>query len=367
VVAAEEAAKSAGVTADDFRQIGRKAAAVIGSSKGSMLRFAELHEHLCHASKSVREKPIPSRDRKGADPSGVGRPLPYGRGSEYLGDFWSSVPPPTAVDIVARRFGIAGARHCPVAACATGTIAVVRAAQLIADGRAELVVCGAADASIHPLWIGAFDRMGVLARPHAIDGAAGACRPFDIDRTGFAIGEGAGMLILESAESLGRRGASPIARIRSWALGADPSDLIGLDASARPVISAIRAAMDRAEIRPDDIDLVTAHATATPTNDAVEAIAYRWLGHERSTPCPVTAVKGAIGHMLGAAGAAELALTVEMLRRQTILPTANYRRAGQDTAGTDIVRHAQSGGLGHILKVSLGFGGHIAAVILSHP
>jgi len=340
--AVEEAMRTARLGPDDLRRLGTGAAVVVGSSKGGVLRFAALHKHWLHAGTGVTE-------------------------TSPLHEFWSSVPPSTAADTIAGRLRIRGARFCPVAACATGTVSVIRAAQLINDGCAELVLCGAADASIHPLWLGAFDRMGVLARPHPNDGPVGACRPFDAERTGFAIGEGAGMLILESARSVRKRDGLPLARIRSWALGADPSGLTGLDATAEPVLCVIRTSLDRAGLRSADIDVITAHATATRSNDAAEALAYRRFVATGSRPPAVTALKGAIGHMLGAAGSAELALSVEMLRRQQILPTANHARADNDTTGIHIIRHAQGSQLRHILKLSLGFGGHIAAIILSRP
>jgi len=338
LAATREALADAGLEPSYLSTLGHDAAVVVGSSKGSVLRFAQIHEHWLS---------------EGRRPSG----LPP--------DFWQTVPAHAAALAIAHRFRVSGPRIAPVAACATGAVAVVQAAHLIADGRAELVICGAADASIHPLWVGAFEQMGVLAPPYRGDPAR-ACRPFDAERAGFALGEGAGILVLESAESLARRGAAARAAITGAALGCDPAGLAAMDPAAESLIQVMATALGRAGLAGDDLSLIHAHGTATAANDAAEAVAIRAVASgSHGRPCPVTGFKGAIGHLLGASGSAELALCVEMLRRQLILPTANHDRPGADTDGFQIVRRPVERRLDHILKVSLGFGGHIAALVVS--
>ncbi len=337
--AAEEAVRNAGLSLPRLEHFRRDAAVVVGSSKGGVLRFASTHEAW----------------------------LDRGASADGLDTFWRDVPPHAMAEAIARHFHIAGSRHCPVAACATGTIAVIRGAQMVADGLAEVVLCGATDASIHPLWLSAFERMGVLARPHAIEGAAGACRPFDRERCGFAIGEGAGMLVLESGTALARRRANPIARIRSWALGSDAADLTDADPDAKAIIQTLETALERASLAASQIDLLCAHGTGTRKNDAVEAHAWRTVMARTADTAPVTGVKGALGHLLGAAGGVETILAAEMLRRQCIVPTANHRACSEDTEGIEVASRATSTTLTNIVKVSLGFGGHIAVLILSRP
>jgi 3-oxoacyl-[acyl-carrier-protein] synthase II len=338
VRAADEAIRCSGLSPDALAAMGARAAVAIGSSKGCILDFAARHARWLAANRS---------------PDALG-PADW--------PFWSTIPPHAVADAVAARYQIHGPRHTPVAACATGTLAVIQAAHWIEAGRADIVVAGAADASIHPLWLAAFDRMGVLARPRGLVPAQ--CRPFDADRNGFVVGEGAGILILESAASVERRGATPLAVIESTATGADGRHLIDADPTGGGVETILRLALERALRSPADLDLIQAHGTGTRANDAAEAAAYRRINADRPTPCPVSAAKGAVGHVLGAAGSVELVLCVQMLRRGMILPSVNHARPDRQTRSLDLVTTARSLAIRRLAKLSLGFGGHLAAILL---
>lgn len=339
IVAATEAVRRAGLEKDRIARLGNRAAVVIGSSKGGVLRFSQIHKAL--------------RSGGGGD---------AGRG---LAAFWDTVPPDAAAGAVGDVFAIQGPRRCPVAACATSTVAVIQAAQMIRDGEADLVVCGAADACLHPLWIAAFDKMGVLATEHPTEGPAGACRPFDIARNGFAVGEGAGILVLESQSHAQARSARTLARIAGGALGSDASDLIGGDADGRVLASVAALAMTRAQVSPKVLDMVSPHGTGTLLNDRAEALAWGRLASADNPDCHFVAIKGAIGHCLGAAGAIELAMCVESIERQRILPSPNHAVRAPDTANVAVTVTAAPHRVESVLKLSLGFGGHLAAVVLT--
>lgn len=345
-MAADEALRDAGLDVNALARLGDRAAVVVGSSKGSVLTFAALHERW-----------IRRADNR----------LSLYRNGGGLGRFWQDVPPHAVAGAVARHVGAVGPRLCPVAACATGAVAAVQATRLVADADADVVVCGAADASIHPLWIAAFEQMDVLAPAHPIDGPAGACRPFDAERRGFAVSEGAAMLVLESQASVRARRARPLARVIGWALGSDPAGIATVDTSAAPLIAVIDAALARARVRPADVDLVNAHATGTAANDAAEAVAYARLDARRAVAGPVciSALKGALGHLLGAAGAVELAACVQTFRSGLIPPTANHTAPSEEGRSLGVVTRPCSVAPRHILKTSLGFGGHLAAIVLS--
>ena len=338
VAAAEEAVVSAGLGADKFQALGpRRSRVSIGTSKGGMLTFASV--------------------------VGVfsGKSHMPGDTVHRLGD----IPPDAPARHVAARFGIRGGMHTSVAACTTGTLAVIRAAQWIHDGEADVVLCGSSDASLHPLWFGAFQRMNVLALEHPSLGPAWACRPFDQSRKGFAMGEGAAILVLESARSIRCRSGSPIARITGYATGTDPVGLTQLTADGSPLRRVIQLACDRAGCQPESISCIHAHGTGTLGNDLIETRAIRRCLGARAAEVPIVSLKGAIGHLLGAAGAVELAVAALTCRDHKCPGTSTLLEPdphlGQLTLPTKAFEIPKPECL---LKTSLGFGGQLAAVII---
>jgi 3-oxoacyl-(acyl-carrier-protein) synthase len=212
--------------------------------------------------------------------------------------------------------------------------------------------------------LAAYERLGVLANAHPERGPAWACRPFDRRRTGFAVGEGAGVLILESRASVRRRDARPMARLAGWAMGTDPAGLTRLTADGSPLAHVIRQACRRARCTPDAIGCIHAHGTATPNNDLTEARALRAALGEGLAEIPVVSIKGALGHLIGAAGAVELALSVLTVRTARSPGTATLLEADPELAALGLPREAFPMSRRAVLKTSLGFGGHLAAVVI---
>ncbi len=266
---------------------------------------------------------------------------------------------------VAARAGITGGTHACATACASGAHAIIRAAQMIQDGDADLVLCGGADASIHTLWISAYERMGVLAPEHPLRGPAFACRPFDRTRAGFAVGEGAAVLVLESGRSARGRGARPIARITGWATGTDPAGLTELSPDGTPLARVIQLACARARCPPQRVTCVYAHGTATVSNDRAETRAIRQALGKTATEVPIASIKGAIGHLMGAAGAVETAMAVLTCRDRLAPGTSTLLEPDPEFGDLTLPRESFQPAAGPVLKTSLGFGGHLAAIIVA--
>lgn len=240
-------------------------------------------------------------------------------------------------------------------ACASGATAVITAALLLDSGACDIAVAGGADAMITPMCATAFARMGALSRRH--DAPRTASRPFDADRDGFVLGEGAGVLVLERHADATARGAAPRALLAGHGTAADAHHPVAPDPAGHGLRRALHHALESAGATPRDVDHVNAHGTGTPLNDRVEAaVLHRVFG---ASPPSVTATKGVTGHTMGAAGAIEAALTVLTVERQLAPPTANFRRLGPDLDEVDVV-HADP--RPHPVRLALsnssGFGGH---------
>jgi 3-oxoacyl-[acyl-carrier-protein] synthase II len=263
---------------------------------------------------------------------------------------------------VARRFGLAGPCLCPVAACATGLVSLQRGYELVRDGSCDAVLAGSSDASLLPIVLGSFRRLGVLARN--VDDPAAACRPFDQHRSGFVVGEGAAVFALERLEDAVARGASIYAEWLAGGLASDGTSLMGLDASAEPLARLIGDVLRRGDVRPEEIDYVNLHGTATEQNDVYETrAAHRALGRAASfVRC--SSIKGAIGHLLGAAGSVETAATLLAIRDGVVPPTVNLHTADPECDLDYTPLKAVRTPVRTALKLSLGFGGHLAAAVV---
>ncbi|MFI9024347.1 beta-ketoacyl-[acyl-carrier-protein] synthase family protein [Streptomyces sp. NPDC053560] len=245
-------------------------------------------------------------------------------------------------------------------ACASGASAVATAAMLLLSDACDIAVAGGADAMVTPLCTTAFARMGALSRRH--DAPAAASRPFDRDRDGFVIGEGAGVLVLERADDARARGAPVHAQLAGCAASADAHHPVAPDPEGRGLGRAVREALRTAGATPDEVDHINAHGTSTPLNDRVEAAALH--AHFSADPPSVTAPKGVTGHTMGAAGAIEAALTALTVEHRLVPPTANFLRAGPGTDTVDVVSGAPRPQRIHLaLSNSLGFGGHNTVLV----
>jgi len=273
-----------------------------------------------------------------------------------------------AAGLVAMRHKLRGPVFGVMSACASGTHAVGEAARMIKAGEATAVVAGGAEATLTPLATAAFAAMEATS-------PSGISRPFDARRDGFVMGEGAGVLVLESEELARERGARVLGEVLGYASTADAHHLTAPEPTGRPAALAITRAMRNAGVTPEDIDYINAHGTSTPLNDASETAAIKLALGERAHDVPVSSTKSAIGHLLGAAGAVEAVATVLALNHSVAPPTLNYEQPDPDL-DLDYVpdgpRALSANGNGHgnghrrlvALSNSFGFGGHNAVVCL---
>jgi 3-oxoacyl-(acyl-carrier-protein) synthase len=245
-------------------------------------------------------------------------------------------------------------------ACAAGGLAVAHAAALIARGEAEVVLAGGADSMVNPLGIGGMSRIGAPSPRAEPD----ACRPFDRRRDGLVIGEGAAMFVIESEARALARGARPLARILGWGSTQDAYRLT----APRPDGSAARRAMERALRRaglaPEAVDYINAHGTGTPLNDPAEVLAIRGALGPRAERVPVSSIKGAVGHLMAASGAIELAACLLPLRGGVLPGTAHHRERDPECDLDIIGERPRAGSAGVVLSNSFGFGGQNVSVLL---
>ncbi len=267
-----------------------------------------------------------------------------------------------ASGVVAMKHDLRGQSFGTVSACAAGAHAIGMAERMIRYGDADCVVTGGSEAAITPLATAAFARMDALSD-------SGISRPFDRRRDGFVMGEGAGILVLESEEFAKERGARILGVLRGFASTSDAFHLTAPEPSGRGAAKAIELALGDADLGPDDIVYVNAHGTSTPLNDRAETEAIKSaLGEERAKHLPVSSTKSAIGHLLGAAGAVESIATLLALRDRIAPPTLNYE---EEDEGLDLdyvpqeARPLANGSTSAIgISNAFGFGGHNAVLVL---
>lgn len=259
---------------------------------------------------------------------------------------------------VASEWNLQGPALCPVAACATGLVSLIRGADLICSGECDVVLAGSSDASLVPIVLGSFQRLGVMAR--GFEEPATACRPFDAERSGFVIGEGAAVLILEDRRSAIARGANILAEFVAAGMASDPSGMTQIDPDGTSLAWLIRDVLRRANVSPAEIDAINLHGTATRANDIAETRAVRAAFGSSADRVPCSSQKGAIGHLLGAAGSVESAMAVLSLRDQVVPPTINLQTRDPNCDLDYVANDARPTRLRNVLKLSLGFGGHVA-------
>ncbi|HEX2057131.1 MAG TPA: beta-ketoacyl-ACP synthase II [Actinomycetota bacterium] len=270
--------------------------------------------------------------------------------------------PNAAPAAIAMRLGLRGVNHCVASACATGAHAIGEALLALRAGRADVVLAGGSEATITPLALAAFARMGALSTRN--DDPAGASRPFDAGRDGFVCGEGAAVLVLETEAHARRRGARAIARLAGYGASADAFHLTQPDPEGDGAVRAMTMALDDAGVTPQDVDYVNAHGTSTPYNDRVETLALkRALGTE-SKRIPVTSTKSQTGHLLGAAGALEAAATALIIERGIIPRTLNLEDPDPECDLDYVPGEAREERVGVALSNSFGFGGQNACLVL---
>ncbi|MFC5751011.1 beta-ketoacyl-[acyl-carrier-protein] synthase family protein [Actinomadura rugatobispora] len=270
------------------------------------------------------------------------------------------MPSATAAHI-SIRYGLRGPALTFAAACASGAVAIGEAVRAIRAGHLDRAVAGGVDALLTPFFVHAFDRLGALSRRTATP--AEASRPFDAERDGFVMGEGAAFLTLERADVAERRGARVHGEITGYALTSDAADIVSPRPDGALVARAMTDALADAGLGPADIGHVNAHGSAAPAGDRAEAAALRAV-FDGAGP-PITALKGVTGYLLGAGGAFEAVMALLSARDGLAPPVANFT-GGADAEGLDIVAGAPRAlPVAPALSCSIGFGGHNAALVLS--
>ncbi|CAB5041172.1 unannotated protein [freshwater metagenome] len=253
--------------------------------------------------------------------------------------------------------------HTPVSACASGAEAIGYALEMIRSGRADIVVAGGTEACIHPITVASFAAMRALSTRN--DDPTRASRPYDKGRDGFVMGEGAGCLVLESAEHAAARGATIYAEVAGVGMSADGHHIAQPDPEGRGATRAITLALEAADADPSDIIHVNAHATSTPQGDVAEALAIRTALGPAADGVAVSGTKSMTGHLLGGAGAVESVAAILALRHRLAPVTANLEDLDEEI-GLDIVSgtpRVLRGGDALVLNNSFGFGGHNVALI----
>src|SRR5437763_7059732 len=280
------------------------------------------------------------------------------------------VNPPLAVQVfggsahsnIALEFGFRGVGTTNSNSCASGTVSVGEALRYIRDDFADVIVAGGAEAPLTAITIGAFDIIKTMSR-WAGDPAM-ACRPFDASRDGFVMGEGGASLIIEELEHARARGAHMYAEVLGYSLNNDAFHMTAPLPSGESSIRAMREALADAELAPQQIDYINAHASSTQLNDSAETASIKQVFGDHARRIPLSGTKGYYAHPLGATGAIEAALCALALDRQWVPPTINYQNP-DPACDLDVVpNHGRSAILNYVMSNSFGFGGINACVVL---
>jgi 3-oxoacyl-(acyl-carrier-protein) synthase len=284
-----------------------------------------------------------------------GRPVPVTHEP-----WWRQWLPNTGCSIVANRFGLYGPRLCHSTACASGLIDVLAAVRAIQAGQCDAALAGSAEA-IHPLFAAGFHAMRVLAQH---DDPRQAYRPFDRGRSGFVLGEGAAMFVLERASHARRRGAKIYCEITAGRMLAEAHHVTGLEADGESLARLISVTLDAAGLGPRDVGYINAHGTGTVQNDPMEIRAIRGALGRAADGVWISSTKSMLGHLVNAAGSVELAITALALRDGFAPPTINLTDPDPQCDLDCIPLVGRRHRFEHALKLSAAFGGHLVAVAL---
>jgi 3-oxoacyl-[acyl-carrier-protein] synthase II len=331
LVAADEAMAQAGLLAEPPK--GERMGVIIGSGIGGMLTFEEEHSTLI------------AKGPRRVSPFFI--PM-------MIGDI--------AAGLVSMRFGLRGPNYGVVSACATGAHAIADAALQIKAGRADLMLAGGAEATISPMALAGFGNMKALSTRN--DEPELACRPFDAERDGFIMGEGAGVLVLEDYAHAKARGARVIAELLGAGLTADAHHITAPDPEGRGATQAMRLALAEGGVDPAAVDYINAHGTSTPYNDRIETLAIKNAFGEHARRLKISSTKSMTGHLLGAAGGLEAGITALVIERGEIPPTVNYTHPDPDCDLDYTPGRAVKQPVALAISTSLGFGGHNVVLLL---
>jgi 3-oxoacyl-[acyl-carrier-protein] synthase II len=269
----------------------------------------------------------------------------------------------TGPGTVAIHLGVRGPNMAVVTACATGSNAVGEAAEIIRRGAADVMLAGGSEAAIVPIAMAGLNVMGALSTRN--DQPEGASRPFDRDRDGFLMGEGAAVLVLESLEHARGRGAAPLAVVSGYGTSDDAYHISAPSENGAGAALCMRLALENAGLSPQDIGYINAHGTSTPLNDKSETAAIKTVFAETAYSIPVSSTKSMTGHLLGASGALEALICVQALQAGLLPPTINYQTPDPECDLDYVPNAPRSVHPDHVMSNSFGFGGHNATLIIS--
>jgi 3-oxoacyl-[acyl-carrier-protein] synthase II len=323
MIASEEAVKSSGIDSEslDKTRIG----VIIGSGVGGIQTMSEQHTRLLKSPRRVSPYFIPS----------------------MIADI--------AAGEVSIQYGFQGPNYCVVSACASATHAIGDAFRMIKYGDADAIITGGADAAVVPIAVAGFGNMKALSKNVDINSAS---RPFDANRDGFVIAEGAGIVVLEELEHAQKRGANILAELVGYGATGDAHHLTAPSPDGNGAIRAMKRAIEDAGVAIEDIDYINAHGTSTPFNDRTESLAIKTLFGEHANKLFVSSTKSMTGHSLGAAGGIEGIACVLALQHGFIPPTINYTTPDPDCDLNYVPNKAINADISYSLSNTFGFGGH---------
>jgi 3-oxoacyl-[acyl-carrier-protein] synthase II len=316
------------LTDDNLQRIG----CLIGAGFGGMATMERNHEALLRA--------------------GPGRVSPF---------FVPMLIANMAAGQVCIRFGLRGPNSCVATACAAGTHAIGDAYKIIQRGDADVMLSGGCESAITPLALSGFCAMRALSTRN--ETPQRASRPFDKDRDGFVMGEGAGIVVLEDLDRARQRGATIHAEIVGYGMSADAYHMTQPDPEARGVVLCMQRALQDAAIAPQAVEYINAHGTSTPYNDKYETLAIKKVFGEHAYQLAVSSTKSMTGHLLGGAGGVEAVFTVLAIAQGVLPPTMNWETHDEDCDLDYVPNMARSRPLNVAMSNSLGFGGTNACVL----
>jgi 3-oxoacyl-[acyl-carrier-protein] synthase II len=333
VAAASEAVEDSRL--DTGRDLGDRAGVIVGSGIGGLQSIERSHETLLRC--------------------GPGRISPF---------FIPQMIVNMASGVISMRFGARGPNSCVVTACATGNHSIGEAFRTLQRGDADIMIAGGSEAPIQPLAIAGFAAMRALSQRN--DEPKRASRPFDADRDGFVVGEGAGILVLETLDHALARGAPIHAEIVGLGMSGDAHHMAAPPEGGEGAQRAIRHALEDAGLEPDDVSYINAHGTSTPQGDRVETCAIRAVFGEHADRLLVSSTKAMTGHALGAAGGLEAVFSVLALREGRVPPTINYDTPDPECDLDYVPNDARTVSLKVALSNAFGFGGTNATLAFAH-
>jgi len=268
--------------------------------------------------------------------------------------------PDMASGNVSMKLGAKGINYSPVTACATGTDAIGQAYDLIIKGDIDMAIAGGTEAAICPIAIAGFNSVRALS---SVSDPELACRPFDKERDGFTLGEGAGVLFIESLDHAKSRNANILAELIGYGASSDAHHITQPSIEGEGAARAMNRAINNASINYSDVNYINAHGTSTPLNDKFETMSMKTVFKEKAPQIPISSTKSMTGHLLGAAGGVEAVFCVNSLIDGVAPPTINYKTPDEDCDLDYTPNNAREIDLNVVMSNNLGFGGHNASII----